>query len=247
MDSATTLIIGASGATGKLLTEQLLAEGHRVKVIVRASSTVPDHWHGHELLTIIKGNIAEMTETEMSGHVAGCGAVAFCLGHNLTWKGIFGPPRNLVEAAVRLMCRAITRNMPEQPVRLVLMNTAGNSNRDLHEPVSTGERIVLGLLRLFLPPHPDNERAADYLRVRIGQGHRHMAWVVVRPDSLINEDQVTPYTLHPSPSRSALFNPGKTSRINVAHLMASFITNDKLWNTWKGQMPVVYNSIDAPR
>jgi nucleoside-diphosphate-sugar epimerase len=247
MDDMTTLIVGASGATGKLLTEQLLAAGQRVKIIVRSSSTIPDHWHSQALLTIITGSIAEMTEAELSGHVADCRSVAFCLGHNLTWKGIFGKPRNLVEASVRLMCRAIAQNVHQQPVRFVLMNTAGNSNRNLHEPVTAGEGIVLGLLRLFLPPHPDNERAAEHLRVHIGQDHPRVAWVVVRPDSLINEDKVTPYTLHQSPKRSALFNPGKTSRINVAHLMASLITNYKLWNTWKGQMPVVYNGNDQTR
>jgi len=32
-----------------------------------------------------------------------------------------------------------------------------------------------------------------------------------------------------------------TSRINVANFMAELITDDTLWSTWKGQMPVSYN------
>jgi hypothetical protein len=63
----------------------------------------------------------------------------------------------------------------------------------------------------------------------------------VRPDNLINEDKVTEYVLFPSPVRSAIFDAGKTSRINVGHFMASLITNDNLWSNWKGQMPVIYN------
>ena len=122
------------------------------------------------------------------------------------------------------------------------MNTAGNQNRDLNEPISVGERIVTVLLRLLLPPHPDNEQAADYLRTVIGQNNLRIEWAVVRPDSLIDEEQVTEYSLHPSPVRSALFNPGKTSRINVANLMSQLITDENLWRNWKGQMPVVYNS-----
>jgi uncharacterized protein YbjT (DUF2867 family) len=34
----TTLVIGASGATGKLLVEQLLESGKMVKIIVRSTS-----------------------------------------------------------------------------------------------------------------------------------------------------------------------------------------------------------------
>jgi hypothetical protein len=99
------------------------------------------------------------------------------------------------------------------------MNTAGNRNRDLEEPISFGQRCVVGLIRLLLPPHVDNEKAADYLRVSVGQNDSAIEWVVVRPDSLVNEDSVSEYCLHPSPTRSAIFNAGKTSRINVAHLI----------------------------
>ena len=173
--------------------------------------------------------------------MADCQSVASCLGHSLTWKGIFGKPRKLVTDTVKLLCEAILKNAPEKPIQFVLMNTAGNSNRDIDEPVSVGEKIVIGLLRLFLPPHPDNEKAADYLSVKVGQGNPHIEWVAVRPDSLINEDSVTEYTLHKSPTRSALFNPGKTSRINVANLMSRLLTDEKLWAKWKGQMPVIYN------
>jgi hypothetical protein len=67
--------------------------------------------------------------------------------------------------------------------------------------------------------------------------------VAVRPDTLINEDIVTEYEIYASPARSALFNPGKTSRINVGYFMAKLIVDNELWNKWKGQMPVIYNKI----
>jgi hypothetical protein len=121
------------------------------------------------------------------------------------------------------------------------MNTAGNSNRDRHEPVSFAQKCVIGLLRLLLPPHVDNERAADYLRTQIGQNDRVIEWVAVRPDNLSNETQVSEYEVHASPIRSAIFDAGVTSRINVAHFMAELITNDDLWARWQGQMPVIYN------
>ena len=122
------------------------------------------------------------------------------------------------------------------------MNTAGNRNRGLKEPVSLAEKIVIRLLRALLPPHSDNENAAEYLRAVIGQNNRKLEWVVVRPDTLINEENTSAYSVHPSPTSSAIFKPGKTSRINVAHFMAELITQPSLWKEWKGQMPVIYNA-----
>ena len=121
------------------------------------------------------------------------------------------------------------------------MNTTGNTNRDINEPISFGQKCVIGLLRLLLPPHVDNENAADYLRTQIGQNNKFIEWAAVRPDNLINEDHVTDYEIHPSPIRSAIFDAGKTSRINVGNFMANLISNTVLWNMWKGQMPVIYN------
>ena len=64
----------------------------------------------------------------------------------------------------------------------------------------------------------------------------------MRPDGLIDEDTVSSYTVHESPTRSAIFNAGKTSRINVAHFMTELASSESLWQEWKGKMPVIYNS-----
>lgn len=236
-----TLVVGASGATGKYLVEQLVASGQSVKIIIRPTGNIPDNWNDHEQITIIKGNVSEMTIGEMAGIVADCQSVASCLGHNLTWKGIYGKPRKLVTNTVKLLCEAINSHSFPRPVKFVLMNTDGNRNRGSNEPISFMQKIVIGLIRLLLPPHADNEKAADYLRVAIGQNNSSIEWVAVRPSNLINEENVTEYSLHKSPIKSALFNPGKTSRINVGHFMSGLIVEDDLWNKWKGQMPVIYN------
>ena len=238
-----TLIIGASGATGKQLVAQLLKSGQKVKVIVRPTSQIPEDWQNNDNVTIIKQELSAIGVNEMVNYLSDCTAVASCLGHNMSWKGIYGKPRKLVTDAVRLLCQAIEKMEPEKPVKLVLMNTAGNRNRDLKEPISVAQKMVVGLIRLLLPPHTDNEKAADYLRVHIGQKNPKIEWVAVRPDTLINEEDVTNYTLHPSPTSSAIFKPGKTSRINVGNFMARLITDDNLWEQWKGKMPVIYNEV----
>ncbi len=239
----TILVAGASGATGKQLVEQLLNTKQKVKVIVRSPEKLPESWKNNKQLTIIQASILDITEDEMAEYVQDCDAVASCLGHNMSWKGIYGKPRKLVTDAVNLLCIAIKKSVPNKPIKFVLMNTTGNSNRDLNEPISKGQKIVIGLLRLLLPPHVDNEKAADYLRTKIGQKNNFIEWVAVRPDGLVNEDVVTEYEVYPSPTRSAIFEAGKISRINVGHFMAELISENDLWNRWKGQMPVIYSHL----
>ncbi|WP_297691173.1 NAD(P)-dependent oxidoreductase [uncultured Eudoraea sp.] len=238
----TTLVVGATGATGKHLVEQLLNFEQKVKVIVRSPEKLPDSWKTNNQLSIIQASISDITEDEMAEYIQDCNAVASCLGHNMNWKGLYGKPRKLVTDAVILLCNAIKKNAPDKPVKIVLMNTSGNRNRDLNEPISIGQRFVIALLRLLLPPHVDNEKAADYLRTKVGQKNNLIEWVAVRPDGLVNEDRVTEYEVYPSPTRSAIFDAGTVSRINVGHFMAKLITENDLWNKWKGQMPVIYKT-----
>ncbi len=237
----TTLVVGASGATGRLLVEQLLNRGEKVRIIVREFSVLPEAVKNHDHLSVIRASILDLSDEDIKQHVKGCDAVASCLGHNLTFKGIFGSPRRLVNDATRRLCSSIRANKSEKTVKFVLMNTAGNSNRDLSEEISFSHKCAIGLIRLLVPPQSDNEMAADYLRTEIGQNDRGIEWVAVRPDSLIDETQVSEYEIHPSPTRSAVFNAGITSRINVSRFMADLITEHDKWNKWKGQMPVIYN------
>lgn len=239
------LVVGASGATGRLLVEALLSRGRRVKAIVRSPGAllkIPDPGGN---LTIIRAGIADITDAELAGHVQGCDAVASCLGHNLTFKGMFGHPRRLVTGSVRRLCRAISAAPLGKPVRFVLMGSAGVRNRGLHEPVSLAHRCVVLLLRILIPPHADNEMAAECLRTDLGPNNGGLEWAVVRPDSLIDADTAGEYDLHESPIRSAIFDSGRTSRINVAHFMADLITRDDLWREWKGRMPVIYNRVST--
>ncbi len=237
----TTLVVGASGATGRLLVEQLLNRGEKVRIIVREFSVLPEAVKNHDHVSVIRASILDLSDEDIKQHVKGCDAVASCLGHNLNLKGVFGNPRRLVNDATRRLCCSIRANKAEKPVKFVLMNTAGNSNRDLSEEISFSHKCAIWLIRLLVPPQSDNEMAADFLRTDIGQNDRAIEWVAVRPDGLIDETQVSEYEIHPSPTRSAVFNAGTTSRINVSHFMADLITEHEVWNKWKGQMPVIYN------
>lgn len=237
----TVLMVGGTGATGRLLVQQLLQRGERVRAIVRTPDGLSELLDTQPNLSLIYGSISELSDAELAAYVEGWGAVASCLGHRVSFRGMFGPPRRLVTDAVRRLCRAVRRHRPDRPVRFALMNTAGNRNRDLDEPLPFLHRLLERLLRGLLPPHADNVAAAEFLRTRIGRRDEYIEWVAVRPDALRDETAVSAYDVYPSPTRSALLDAGATSRINVAHFMARLLTEEALWNRWKGQMPVIYN------
>ena len=237
------LVLGASGATGRLLVEILLQKGVGVIAITRNENSLTNIVGAHPGLQIVETEISEMTEGDLAQYIKGCEAVLCCLGHNLTFKGMFGHPRRLVTNAIKKVTNAIGTVHANNKMKIILMNTTGNSNRDIPEKTPLSQRFVIYILRLLLPPHVDNENAADFLRLQIGQSNNSIEWAAVRPDALINEDQVSQYDVHTSPIRNAIFDAGSISRINVADFMSELAINPELWDDWKGQMPVIYSHV----
>ncbi|WP_448248397.1 NAD(P)-dependent oxidoreductase [Thalassotalea agariperforans] len=242
-----TLVVGASGATGRLLVQQLLMKNEKVSVIVRSKelflSTLDDNFKTDGRLSVMEADLLTLSIEDLVAQVKGCRAVVSCLGHNLTLKGIYGHPRRLVTEFVHRVCTAICfSSVNQQPVKFILMNSTGNRNVAADEKLPKFDAIVINLIRALLPPHADNEEAADYLQNRLENRNNKIEWVVVRPDSLINEGSVSNYKVYTSPVCSALFGDGKTSRVNVAHFMSQLVLNVDCWEQWKNQMPVIYNT-----
>ena len=236
----TTLVVGASGATGIRLVEELLNREQYVKVIVRSPEKLPDTIKNHERLSVICASVLDLSDKEMEQHVSGCNAVASCLGHNLTFKGVYGKPHRLVAETTQRLCAAIKANKSKASTKYLLMSTVAYRNPDLNESISFAQRCIVVLMRLLLPPHPDNENAAEYLRTVIGQKDSDIEWIAVRPSTLIDEESTSEIEVYPSPLGSIL-KDGQISRINVGYFMADLITNNDIWNKWNGQMPVIYN------
>lgn len=109
----TVLVVGASGATGRLLVEQLLERGQKVKIIAWPAKDLQERVISHEYLSVIHASVLGLSDTEMARHVSGCDALASCLGHNLSFKGMFGSPRRLVTYATRWLCNAARTNNPK--------------------------------------------------------------------------------------------------------------------------------------
>ena len=232
------LILGASGKTGKLVVQQLVKTNFQVRVVVRVSSIFPNNFSGDNRIEIVKGNVNDFDFAKIKELVKDCDAVICCLGHNISFKGIFGPPYNLVSKTVAKIIEAIQSLKRNQ--KFILMSTTAYTNKKIGEKNSFGEKIVFGLLKVLLPPHRDNMLAADLLVYKL-DAKSGIDWVAVRPDSLFDDENVSEYEIHNHKIRSPIFNPGKTSRINVSHFMAELITNDYLWQEWKNKTPVIYN------
>ncbi|CAB9523721.1 expressed unknown protein [Seminavis robusta] len=248
--TTTTLVVGATGATGKWVVKMLLDQGNHVKVIARSKDrmlsvlqeldsddtkkTSTDH------LTVTEASLLDLSDEEIQEQVKDCDAVVSCLGHTVDFKGLWGHPRKLVTEAVQRLTTAIAKS-DNKKAKFLLMGSDGVSNPNgQDDPRTRGERTVLFLLRHLIPPHADNEAAAAYLHSSLGTSGG-VEWCVVRPTDLINGPPTGDYTLYDKPP-GGLFGAGVALRSNVAHAMVALITNPEKWAQYKFQMPSLYDN-----
>jgi len=247
---------GATGATGKHVVLQLLQREQNVRCVVRSKQRLLDLLNEidpkftstfADRLEVTEASLLDLSDEDMRNAAKGCHAVVSCLGHNLTFKGVFGGPRRLVTDATRRLCNAIEANhrndaggnKGESKTKLIIMgsdgvaNPAGGDNKR-----KLGERIVLFLLRHLLPPHRDNEAAADYILTK--PDSPRLEWTVVRPTDLI-DGPASKYELFDKPQKSLFGGDGVATRANVAKCMVDMALTDNLWDSWKFQFPVVHD------
>lgn len=235
------LVLGATGATGRLVVQQLINRNVETKIVVRRVTDELKQMITSGQIEYIIGSISEFEKNDFENILGDCDAVISCLGHNITFKGMYGKPRKLVTNTARNICEAINESRNDK-VKFILMNSTAVQNTKTKEKYSSRDRLVLAILGKLLPPHKDNVKAAQYLSFIVRDMNKKIEWISVRPDSLINEIETSDYKIFESPKQSPVFDAGKTSRINVAHFMAELLLNDELWEKWKFKMPVIYNN-----
>ena len=241
----TVLLVGGTGRTGRLALAQLLARGVSVRAVVRSAAALPGEVARHPGLAATEASLLSLTDPALQDLLRGCDAAVSCLGHTISLKGVFGPPRDLVLQATARLCRAAEALRPARPLRLVLMSSVS-----VHRPGGLDtrrgalERAFLWVLRGLVPPARDNQRAADFLHRRIGPASPFVEWAVVRPDALL-PGEVSGYALHEG-LVNGLFAPGHTRMSNVAHFMCELATSPAAWEAWKGRAPVIVDAPGAP-
>lgn len=238
------LLLGATGRTGGRALGQLLDRGVPVRVIVRSAQRLPTGTAGHPLVEVVETELLALGPDRLAGHLAGCDTVVSCLGHPISMRGVLGPPRHLVEQALRDV-RAATLAAPDPgpASRRVILMSSVSVNQPEHADRRRGraERTALWAIRGVVPPARDNQRAADFLVREVGTDDPRLAWVIVRPDSLL-DGEVAQYRVH-SQLVDSLFHPGHTRMANVAHFIAELVTSQATWEQWQGRLPVI---VDDP-
>jgi nucleoside-diphosphate-sugar epimerase len=236
----TVLLFGGTGRTGRLVLEQLLGRGVSVRAIVRSASKLPKAAAIPPRLTVVEADLLSLGNEDLVALVRGCDAVISCLGHIISVRGVFGPPRDLVTRATARLCQAIRDSQPHAPVRYILMSSVSVNHPAGPEPGrGTLDKVLLWVLRGLVPPTRDNQRAADFLHREIGTSNPLVQWVVVRPDTLL-EGGVSAYSLHENVVGS-LFKPASTNMANVASFMCDLATDAVTWKRWAGRLPVIVN------
>jgi hypothetical protein len=219
---------------------QLLKNGINVKALTR-NVEIFDSIKNREHIEVLKASILEIDNQMLKQYLSDVEAVISCLGHNITLKGLFGKPYTLVADALIKIVNSFNENNKNKTIKIIWMNATACINKLQSEKFKKNENFVMKILRYLLPPQRDNELTLGYLIDTVGIGNKHFEWIAVRPDTLINEVEVSEYVVHPSPIRSPIFDAGKTSRINVADFMVSLLKDEKLWGKWKYKTPVIYN------
>ena len=123
------LVVGALGKTGRNVVKQLLEEGHSVHRIVRTTNNLSKDILKHQKINITKASILDINEEEMVNLVSDSDAIVSCLGHNLSFKGIFGEPKRLCTDATKYLCEVIRSSKANSPIKFILTSSVGVKNK----------------------------------------------------------------------------------------------------------------------
>lgn len=239
MTAGGVLLLGATGRTGSLVLRDLLGRGVPVRAVVRSAARLPAGVADDPALTVVEADLAALPAEAWRPHVAGVAAVVACLGHPESLRGVFGPPRDLIEGMVRRAVAAIEASRPATPVRLVLMSTVSVHRPPPADPRrGRAERAFVAGVRALLPPARDHQRAADVLA---GADAAGVDWSVVRPDTLV-DGEAAPVRVEEGLVTS-LFRPATTRRASLARFLADLATDADAWGRWRGRMPVIVDAV----
>ncbi len=161
-------IFGASGGSGKLLTERCLAAGYRVSALVRT----PEKFAYADRVRIIKGSAfdaAPVAET-----LRGADAVFSALGAKSPFK-----KEDVLQRAIPLMVAAMQAHGPR---RLIAVGSAGALGSSMDRQPAIGQWLVKKIVYKHLLKYPVEEQIAQYRDLSASD----LDWTMVLPPVLVN-------------------------------------------------------------
>jgi nucleoside-diphosphate-sugar epimerase len=262
--SGATLVLGGTGATGRYVVHQLLQLNRSVRVIVRSKKRMIEALQDidyltdksnrfpvmsditevaatlYPSLTIYEASITDLSDQQLQEHCSKVDNVVCCLGHTMSFKGMYGHPRRFVSDTVKRFSNILAGATGSK--RKFIVMTSDGVPHPSDDPHGFWVRSIMGCIRRCVPPHADNEAAGSYFCNLIGSGN--MEWVMVRPTNL-QDGRVTKYKLYNKPV-GLLFGKQVATRANVAKLMVDLIIDENLFQEYKLRMPVVHDDVPTP-
>ena len=193
------LIIGATGATGKILMREALAQGHEVTALARNPSAVASEDHR---LRVVEGNALDASSLEAA--VAGQEAVLSALGTRSA------RPTTLFSESTHNLIGAMDKHGVR---RLVCITGVGVGDSKGHVGFLY-DRIIRPFVVKNI--YEDKERQEEEIK------QSDLDWVIVRPAQLTDEPAKGEYGVYLKGS----YTVKTISRADVADFMLAQLTDD---------------------
>ncbi|ESY62484.1 MULTISPECIES: SDR family oxidoreductase [Mesorhizobium] len=204
------LVLGATGATGRLIVSKALAEGHDVVALVRSKAKA-ENLTGAEL---VEGDARD--PTALTRAIAGCDAVISSLGTAMS------PFREVTMLSTAT--RALVGVMERQNIRRLVSITGLGAGDSRGHGGFFFDRLVLPLM--LGKVYEDKDRQEDAIRGST------LDWTIVRP--MVLNDKPARGRIKASTDLSGVHG-GTIARADVADFVVQQLTTD----TWLRKSPLI--------
>lgn len=204
------LVLGATGATGRLIVGKALAEGHYVVALVRSKAKA-EGLTGAELVEGDARDAAALTRA-----IAGCDAVVSSLGTAMS------PLREVT--LLSTATRALVRVMAEQNIRRLVCITGLGAGDSRGHGGFFFDRLLLPLM--LRKVYEDKDRQEDAIRGST------LDWTIVRP--MVLNDKPARGRIKALTDLSGVHG-GTIARADVADFVVQQLTAD----TWLRKSPLI--------
>ena len=209
----TIAIFGASGQTGKQLTEQALKQGYQVKALVRN----PARFAGRDPnLQVIQGDLTDLAKVEET--VRGTEAVLSVIG------AAKGSPSDIKVVATRNIDSAMKKNGVKRVIRL---SSAPYSEPEPGDALSLGQKVMAAIAKTMMASEVADERQSAALTRQ-----SDLDWTLVRAMGPLSSK---PATGRYQAGRLGVEVKGTITRADLASFMLDELKNGKFVR----QAPVV--------
>ena len=197
-------IFGASGGTGKLLTERCLAAGHTVTALVRA----PEKFPYKERVRIVQGSAFDAAS--ISDTLTGTDLVLSALGAKSPFK-----KEDVLERAMPLIVAAM---QSEGPRRIIALGSAGAKPDSLDKQPAWRRWIVQKIVYNVFLKYPVLDQISQWHTLSTSS----LDWTMVMPSMLLNSPARGFFRTDPDALPT---NGSRVSRSDVADFMMIQITS----------------------